>query len=344
MRTPGSIRIIAAAIAVCAAIGGSGFSALPASAATIGGFGVRPAHFNPRNLATRAYFIIHARPGSVRHEDAIVTNDNATPLTLEVNAVDGLTGVTSGLVYANRGVASSGAGAWVTPAHGRVTVAAHHSIRVGFVVRLPRFAAPGDHVAGIAFESLHPSTSGGHFSVTVVVRTVVGIEIEVPGHASRHLRIFSLALAPLPGTDVPSAVVTLEDDGHKLCHPQLMVAITGSGGTTSVSQKLGTILPADKIAYPFRWPGTLSDGTYRVRATASHCGSSQTAATAATYTLTQPATASSGSSKGVGASAPLASASSGWSWWVYVLVGLGGMLLGGVLVVVGVGVGRRRGA
>jgi len=339
MRTPGPVRL-AALIVAFASIGGLAAVALPASAATIGGFGVRPAQSNPRDPATRAYFIIQARAGSIHHEAAVVTNDNAAPLTLEVDPVDGLTGVTSGVVYANRGTSRSGAGAWVTPAERRLTVAPHHSIDVGFVVRLPRFAAPGDHLAGVAFEALHATKSGGSFSVTVVVRTVVGVEIVVPGHATPHLRIFSLALAPLPGTDVPSAVVTLEDDGHELCHPQMRVAITGQSGATSVAQKLGTILPGDKIAYPFRWPGALSEGTYDVGATATDCGPPETIHTTAAYTLTGPASAAKGSSPTVAPTTPLASASSGWSWWLYVLVGVGGMLVGGVLV----RFGRRRGA
>jgi hypothetical protein len=341
MRTPRSI-CVTQLIAALAAISTLGATALPASAATIGGFGLRPAQFDRNNLATRAYFIIHARAGSVHHEDVIVSNTNSAPLELDVNGVDGLTGVTSGVVYGNRGIAFTGAGAWVTPAERRVTVPAHSSIHVGFVLRLPRFPAPGDHLAGIAFEALHPTHSGGNFSVTVVVRSVVGVEIKVPGHATRHTRLFSVGLAPLPGTDVPSAVVTLEDNGHLLCHPQMRVAITGQSGTRAVTQTLGTILPGDRIAYPFRWPGALSEGTYLVRATVSDCGPRTSLENSATYTLTQPATAAKGSSKGVAPTVPLASASGGWSWWLYVLVGLGGMLAGGV--VVRFGLGRRRGA
>jgi hypothetical protein len=326
MRAPVQIRAAVLVAALAATAIAIATAAAAASAATIGGFGVRPATFNPDNLATRAYFIIHARGGTVRHEDAIVTNNNDVPLTLEVNAVDGLTGVTSGVVYANRGTASTGAGAWLTPAAGQITVAPDQSVDVGFVVRVPRYAAAGDHLGGLAFESLHPSKSGGAFSVSVVVRTVVGVEIEVPGHATRHLRIYSVALAPLPGTDVPSAVVTLEDDGHKLCHPQLRVSITGQSGSSSVTEKLGTMLPGDKIAYPFRWPGALSEGTYGVAATASDCGPQTTLDSDATYALTRPATAAASSSQTIGATTPL---SSGWPWWIYVVLALGGGMLGG---------------
>jgi hypothetical protein len=135
-------------------------------------------------------------------------------------------------------------------------------------------------------------------------------------------------------------VVTLEDDGHKLCHPRLAVVITGAAGTTTASQALGTLLPADRIAYPFRWPGALADGTYDVGAIGTDCGPAVTIHAVASYSSAAPATAASSFSRGLAPSTPLASVSSGWSWWLYVLVGVGGMLAGGVIV----RFGRRRGA
>jgi WxL interacting protein linking bacterial and host surfaces len=316
--------IIATALATTAA---------GASAATIGGFGVRPANPDPNVAATRAYFIIHGKRDSRRREAVIVTNSDSKPLVLEVDAVDGLTGQTSGVVYANRGVAVHGAGAWIVPDVRRVTVPPNSAITVGFTARIPKYALRGDHLGGIAFEALQQTKSRGHFSVTVVVRTVVGVEFIVPGHATRHLRIYSVALAPLPGTTVPSAVVTLEDDGHLLCHPQLTVAIKGQNATSRSAQTLGTILPGDRIAYPFRWPGALSQGRYAVTAKATRCGQSAAMRTVAAYSLASTRAASSNpSATTVAPTAPLASTSGGWSWWLYGLVGLGGMLAGGVLV------------
>ena len=332
MRSGGPPRLAWLAAAVTAAALAA--TAAGASAATIGGFGVRPANPDPNVAATRAYFIISARRDSTRREAVIVSNSGATPLVLEVDAVDGLTGLTSGVVYANRGVAVHGAGAWVVPDARRVTVPPRSSMTVGFTARIPRYALRGDHLAGIAFEALQPAKSGGHFSVTVVVRAVVGVEFIVPGHATRHLRIYSVALAPLPGTTVPSAVVTLEDDGHLLCHPQLTVAIKGQNATSTTAQTLGTILPGDRIAYPFRWPGALSQGSYAVTAKATRCGQPAVIHTLAAYSLTSTHPASSTPSPTVAPTAPLASTSAGWSWWLYGLVGLGGMLAGGVLVLV----------
>jgi hypothetical protein len=328
--------LLAAALGLLLAVG-------PAAAATFGGFGVRPATFNPNNPATRAYFIVQARPGASRAEQLVVTNNQAAPLTLHVNAVDGLTGVTSGVVYANREVASSGAGRWVTAARSLVTVPGHATIRVGFVVRIPRGALPGDHVAGIALEPVHSTKSGGNFSVTVVVRTVVGIEIEVAGPARQSIRIYSMSLAPLPGTDVPSVVVALADTGRKLCHPRLKVALTGSSGTTVASQSLDTILPGDEIAYPFRWPGSLRPGRYGLGVTATGCGPAASFVTSADYAPGAAPATSGQSVTHVPASTPLASVPSRSHWWLFLIAALAGMLLATLIVLILAARRRRRG-
>jgi hypothetical protein len=82
-------------------------AAQAAQAATIGGFGARPAHFNPNVSATRASFIRSvARRGSFTAQ-VIVSNSASKPLTPRVYPVDGLTGATSGVVYGNHQASSA---------------------------------------------------------------------------------------------------------------------------------------------------------------------------------------------------------------------------------------------
>ena len=122
--------------------------------------------------------------------------------------------------------------------------------------------------------------------------------------------------------------MTLQDDGRKLCHPHLTVAITGQNATTKATQKLGTILPSDRIAFPFRWPGALSQGRYKVSARATHCGPPAAMRTIAFYSLKATPGAAAKPGETVAPTTPLATASTGWSWWLYALVGAGGMLAG----------------
>ena len=121
-----------------------------AEAASIGGFGARPAHFDPNNPATRAYFIRTVPRGGSFTDQVIVSNTASKPVTLRVYPVDGLTGATSGVVYGNRQDRLRGAGQWVTSAVSQVTVPANSQTSVGFTLRVPTSAAIGQHLAGLA--------------------------------------------------------------------------------------------------------------------------------------------------------------------------------------------------
>ena len=299
-------------------------SSTSASAASIGGFGVRPQR-SSSDPATRSYFIVDARPGSRQHQAVVVTNHSPQRLVLDVNAVDGLTGMTSGVVYANRGVRVHSAGAWIRLAPRQVAVPGASSVVVHFAVQIPRTAHPGDHVAGISFEPATGKRSSGRFSVKIVVRAVIGVEFKVPGPADESMRLSSIALAPLAGTRIPSAVVTLADVGRKLCRPRLAVTIKGAGAAKTARQTLDTILPGDRIAYPFKWPGKLRYGRYDVSARATACGPPVVIRALATYSgkTAQHATQASqnlGTSRALAAS-PAAAASDS-APWLYGLAGL----------------------
>lgn len=189
-------------LVACVAGGALLVSVAPASAtsaAATGGFGAAPAHSNPADPATRAYFKPVIAPGGSLSDEVLVTSTSDAPIQLLVSAVDGLTGQTSGAVYANRQDPVTKAGRWVTPSTSAVTLAPHARQLIAFTVQVPTTAVPGDHLAGIAFQNANPTNSGGQFGVTTVVRTVVGVDIRVSGPASPHIRLSGLGLAALPG-------------------------------------------------------------------------------------------------------------------------------------------------
>jgi hypothetical protein len=321
---PKTLLLIATACAVA-------FGALTsgADAATIGGFGARPAHFNPNNPATRAYFIRTVPRGGSFTDQVVVTNTAAKPVTLRVYPVDGLTGATSGVVYGNRGVALHGAGLWVTPATRLVTVPANSQTTVGMTVNVPNSAAVGQHLGGIALEDVNAGKSGGRFSVTEVLRTVVGIEVNVPGPALTHLALESFSIAPIKGTTYPSVVVNLANTGTMLCKPRLSIALTGPNGVQRATRQLDTVLPGDSIPYPFVWQHALAAGNYSASITATSCGPRQVLHGSASL-----------GAKLVNSTVPAVDArpSSGGStipWWPIALVGFGGIVVGALF-------GRRR--
>ncbi len=319
-----ALSLLATAFAVAGGVFAPG-----AQAATIGGFGARPAHFNPQVPASRAYFIRSVQRNGSFTDQVVVTNTARTPVSLRVYAVDGLTGATSGVVYGNRGVALQGAGQWVTPAVSMVTVPANSQTTVGFTLHVPGNAAVGQHLAGLALEDVHAGKSSGRFSVTEVLRTVVGIEVTVPGPSQSHLSLNNFSIAPIEGTTYPSVVVNLSNTGTNLCKPKLAVSLSGPAGVQRASRQLDTVLPGSRIPYPFVWTHALAAGSYTANITATGCGARQELHGSASL-----------GAKLVNSTVPAAdtrppAGGSTIPWWPIALVGFGGIVVGTLF-------GRRR--
>jgi hypothetical protein len=198
---------------------------------------------------------------------------------------------------------------------------------VDFTVKVPKDAGAGDHLAGVAFEDVHPAAAGGNFSVTQVVRAVMGVQVIVPGPGAFAVHVDDAKLEPLPGVGAASAVVTLGNSGARLGKPGLSVAVSGPNGyQRTVTRALDTILPGDTIAYPLAWPDVLQPGDYSITATATAPGGGAPVVHSGTSHV---GTALSGvPSPGVITPAPASKKSGGaypWMWAVVVLVAAAGV-------------------
>lgn len=317
---------MAAALAVATISPSAVGTSVAAASPSIGGFSVRPAESNPKNPATRAYFIRPVQAGSAFSDRVVVSNNGPTALELLVYPVDGLTGATSGVVYANHSDPIRRAGAWIHFRTSTIDVPAHGRALVPFTAIIPGGAAPGDHLAGLAFEAAHPAKTSGRFSVTEVFRTIVGVEMVVAGNAEPRLALNTAKLAPLPGTNYPAVVINVRNAGGDLCKPRLTVGLAGVGHARSVSHQLDTILPRESIPFPFPWPVALKSGSYRTSIVGSGCG--PTVKLTTTTHLGSPLKRSHAS---IVSSAPAAAPAHSSSWWIFLLVGGAGIGIGAVL-------------
>jgi hypothetical protein len=306
--------VAVATIAATLLLGGLAF------AGGLGGFSVRPAHSDPADPATRAFFKPVVRRGGSFSDSVVVSNTGRTPLRLLTYPVDGLTGQTTGTVYANRRDAVRKAGRWVRLGTSRITVAPGQMASVPFTVGVPMRAKAGDHVAGIVFEQANPKTSGKGFRITEIIREVVGVQIRVPGKAAPQLALGGVKLSALPGTHLASVVVSIGNRGLALCKPTLAVSLLGPHGyRRGVVRQLDTVLPSDTVAYPLPWPGSLRNGKYLAR-TSTGCKG---------HHVTRRATVVLGKSLGSGPGTPTQRAGSsslgGLSAWLLVAAALGGV-------------------
>jgi hypothetical protein len=327
---PRDIRVARLGAAVLCLLAGFAFVGGTGSAwaSTRGGFTVRPARSDPNDPATRAYFKPVVAPRGRYTNQVIVGNTSAEPITFYVSAVDGLTARTSGAVYANRQDPVVQAGRWVTPDVSELTVRPDKQTAVGFTVKVPPGASPGDHLAGLAFEKANPKRSSvGNFSVTEVLRVVIGVEIRVPGPASFSVDVHGLGIQPQPGTNVAAVMVELGDNGLLLGKPVLTVSLAGPHGYhKTVSRQLDTILPGDTIDYPFPWPDSLAAGCYKTISVATG-GASKARLTADVCTkssLRGTVPPSGGRQQGSSSPAPR----SGLPIWLFVVIALVSVLIG----------------
>jgi|SRR5450631_2031061 len=184
----------------------------------------------------------------------------------------------TGAVYAARTIAGPGAGTLVRPHVSSVTVAAHARTIVGFTVSVPVGAFPGDHLAGIAFESKQGSSSGGSVTITTVLRSVVAVQVRVPGPAAFHLRLFRATVSAVSTTGTSGVALDMEDVGGLLGKPRLEITLDGSAGyRRSESLKLDTMLPGNRITDDILWPDALGAGDYRLSVTEDGAGRHGTA-------------------------------------------------------------------
>ena len=229
------------------------------------GISLRPATVNANH--PEAYFTIHRGAGQVMHDTVLVTNLATKPVVLLVNPVDGLTGATTGSVYANRGIPVTKAGTWLSVPSGKLSLGPKASLRVPFTVHVPTGASPGDHLAGIAFQNAHATTSSSGFQVKEVVRDVIGVLVVVPGTAGFQPSLVSLGIHEIGSTGIGSVLIGLGDTGRLLAKPVLSVDLHGPNGYHhSLTRQLDTVLPGDTVTYPYAWPDRLVKGTYTIDA------------------------------------------------------------------------------
>jgi LPXTG-motif cell wall-anchored protein len=261
---------VAALASATAAIAAHGASAAP----SLGGFDVRvaPTH---RTAAPPSYFKLTMPAGRSAMRHVVVGNGTRRAMRFFVSPVDGLTGQTSGAVYANRQDRVRKAARWLTPAARTLELAAGRHARVGFTVRVPAGTPAGQYLAGMAVEDATPQVSAARpgFQVKQVRRTVVGVLVTVPGQQRFQPRLTGLDIKELPGPHAASVQVGLANGGHKLAKPRLEVALVGPDAyRRTLSRRLDTVLPGDAITYPYAWADSLASGRYDVTATLSGDG------------------------------------------------------------------------
>ncbi len=221
----------------------------------------------PCAAGNSSYYTLDLAPGSTFTNCLNVANTTTTPMPVTAYPVDGLTGATSGAVYSNEGIALKGAGTWITMKQEDYTLASGVRTKIYFTIHVPAHATPGDHLAGVAIQPSHTSTSKGSLSITIINRIVIATVIVVPGPAAVQFAIDSAQIQELQATHSASITTGLSNTGQLFGKSTVTIRIHNSSYDKTSTLQLDNILPGDTIPYPFRWPYNIPVGTYAVTVT-----------------------------------------------------------------------------
>jgi hypothetical protein len=151
-----------------------------------------------------------------------------------LDAVDAVTGATTGAVYRSRDDQRWDVGAWTTLARSSVRLAPNRSAFVDFTVRVPAGASAGDHLGGIVVEDavLHSggqSRSGrGRFTIKVRSQTIVAVQVRV--HGRRRPSLALTGLTPGGADGHQALLLGVRNDGNVLVKGRGRLVVTDADG------------------------------------------------------------------------------------------------------------------
>jgi hypothetical protein len=237
------------------------------------GFGISPVPTADPSVTASGYFIYKAQGSTIVTGSVLLTNPGSAPVTIQLAAVDALTAQTGGSAFATSEVTPTGVATWLTFAESSVTLPAGRQKPVDFTVRVPETVRPGQYLAGIsAFvpsvdstPGAEPGGSGMGASVTLQMRYVIGVQVDVEGAWTPSLTIDAVALIEQPAG--PFIGVHMKNDGDVFHKPSGTIVLTDTTGKRVLEQRIdmGTFVTGTDVTYPVHWSGELAAGIYHVR-------------------------------------------------------------------------------
>lgn len=230
-------------------------------------FGLRPVRFDPSRPETNSYFVYDLAPGATIEDEVLVQNSGDATGTVRLYAVDGVTGQTGGAVYLSDADPRKDVGGWVRLGEQELTLGPGEARNVRVTLTVPMDAAPGQHLGGLVAENtaLKQSTGGGALQINVQTRSVVAVQVNLPGEVVEKLVVTGVSPGGQQGYQ--TLQLGLRNDGTEMVKPVGSLVVTDAGGNEvqRLAVKIDTILPRTEIQYPVFVEGrVLEPGTYHV--------------------------------------------------------------------------------
>ncbi len=244
------LGLVVAVLATC-------LGSAPAHAADNGAWSVAPTPPDSENPAPRNYFVLEGEPGAKIKDKVRIQNWTKAPITFKLYGADGFNTEKDGF-FALKGndEKMTDLGQWVTPATSQVTVYGRTQVDVPVIVKIPRNAAPGDHVGGVVAMNVSvESTEKDAEGIEVGVQRAVGARmyVRVAGPTTPALEVENVTLQhdrglmPWTGSGSGSVSYTVKNTGNVRLSPEAVVDLEGlSGEIASFDGKgLTDLLPGE---------------------------------------------------------------------------------------------------
>lgn len=214
--------------------------------------GLSPVRYDPARPATQSYYIYEASPSLEIRDEVRVRNSGNASGTVRLYAVDGTTSDTSGSAFRQDRDPRQGVATWVQVSQQELTLAPGEERTVPFTVTIPADVRGGQHLGGLVAEDILPKsdTGSGQFQVTTSHRTIVAIQVNLPGTVVERLSVNGVS----PGGSIGHQllVLGLRNEGNEMVKPLGTLSITDAQGqeVQRLPIQLDTFLPGTAIQYP----------------------------------------------------------------------------------------------
>jgi hypothetical protein len=249
------LRLLIGMILITITLGTASFSV--AYAIGPSSFSLEPSFLGPYAAAPRGYFVYNSSPGSQIHDSIYITNSGLTRGTVNLYAVDAITGQESGTTIRPPNLPQVDVGAWIKLSQQQVTLGPGQSEEVPFTLSIPTHVRPGQHGGIIIAKDLHPQqvakpVPGSHAAIGIGVQSYIGLGvlINLPGHTVESLKATGISY---DNDNVHQRLlIDLENSGTQLLHPVGSLRVTDDQGRLlqNLAITMDTFLPQTEIHYP----------------------------------------------------------------------------------------------
>lgn len=216
---------------------------------------------------------LNVRPGIVLHDHVAVTNESEHTVRFQVYASDAHTTATGGYDLLPQVSKPTDVGSWIVLGAKSLTLQAHTRAIVGFILKVPARATPGDHSGGIVAQVTSAGSAGSGSPVAVTDRLGVRVYVRVAGTITPAVSIESLH-ASYGGSVNPagggSGVIdfTIRNTGNVRVSGTVSASLSSwYGAIGTAHDSIGLLLPGDSLTLHARIPRAYPGGPLHARVT-----------------------------------------------------------------------------